>query len=172
MNDRLVGDYHRWLLGCWTGCWTFIITYRMHDILHEANIFLNQCVYFCPSLKFFTILWSYNSFFIQFIFLSPYRFCSWTKLTFSRRKSCTLGGTWDFTFLVIKVEKTLKIQLYKMFCFYFTVLYLSFADLNKFLCMYFWECIQYLGLAHCRASECAKFPKQLLRLFIFRSFLL
>lgn len=35
-------------------------------------------------------------------FLS-YRFCSWTKLTFSRRRSCTQEDTWDFTFLVIKV---------------------------------------------------------------------
>lgn len=36
------------------------------------------------------------------MFLS-YRFCLWTKLTFSRRRSYTQEDTWDFTFLVITV---------------------------------------------------------------------
>lgn len=38
--------------------------------------------------------------------LFSYRFCSWTKQTFSRRRSCTPGDTWDFIFLAIKVHKT------------------------------------------------------------------
>lgn len=32
-----------------------------------------------------------------------YRFCSWTKRTFSGTRSCALEGIWDFTFLVTKV---------------------------------------------------------------------
>lgn len=47
------------------------------------------------------VIWK-GSLLFFFISLSR-RFCLWTKLTFSGRRSYSLADTWDFTFLVIKV---------------------------------------------------------------------
>ena len=78
------------------------LSFWLHQVDGSLSLFFYRYCYWLKVINSRVISFFFIHIYVAFPF--PHRFCSWTKQTFSGRRSYTRTDTWDFTYLVIKVR--------------------------------------------------------------------